>query len=509
MVWRVPMLSVPDIHTSAIRTKEVVARYEAVRLFVDRAGAADPSFQLTDKNSSAVAQICHRLDGIPLAIELAAARVTVLSIDQILARLENRFHLLTGGSRTALPRQQTLRAAVDWSYELLPPEERTLLNRLSVFAGGLDLEAAEQVCAGDGLKGSDVLDHISRLVDKSLLNPTEAPDGTARYGLLETIRAYGREKLKSANEDATLLSRHAAYYSKLAGTAEPELQGPKQAVWFERLERDHDDLRQAIRGMIERREAGAALRLTGSLWRFWWVRGNWEEGRGRLSAALALEPPSARPSAERTKALHGAGVLAFGQGDFKAAEELFSASLGTGRELGDKEGIALSLFSLGNIANVHEDLAKARSLYEESLALRREVDDRQGMSHTLHNLGVVAQAQGDNASARALYEEALAVHQEIGNVYMQAASLNGLGEVAMQQGDLALARSCNERSLVIQRVLVDKRGIAFSLRGLGNVAVLQGDLGAAKSLLSEALEILSELGDREGLAAALESAAGL
>jgi len=507
-VWRVPTLSVPDIRTSAIKTKDGAGRYESVRLFVDRATATQPSFQFTDRNAPTIAQICHRLDGIPLAIELAAVRVKVLPVEKILTRLEDRFALLTGGSRTALPRQQTLRAAVDWSYELLSPQEKALLNRVSVFLGGFTLEAAEEVCATDGISSSEVLDLVSALVDKSLAVPEESDEETVRYRLLETIREYGSEKLRDAGEDSAMAERHGEFFLALAETAEPELRGPDQASWFNRLEREHDNLRLAIRGHVSRGSAERAQRLAGALWRFWWVRGFWDEGRRRSSDVLTM-PGAVEAVASRAKALHGSAVLARGQGDYAAAKSLLDEALAIGRELGDKAAIGDALFELGNIANAQEDLTAARALYEESLTMRRELNDRPGTSFALHNLGVVAHAMGDSAGARVVYEEALALHRELGNVYAEAASLNGLGDVSLYQGDLAAAREFQVQSLEIQRRLGDKRGIAFSLRMLGRIAEKQGDFTASRKQLVESLELLKEMGDKEGLADSLEGMVSL
>jgi len=506
IVWRIPVLSVPDIRTSAAKTKESAGRYEAVRLFVDRAIAAQPSFALTDKNAMGIAQICNRLDGIPLAIELAAVRVKALPVEKILARLEDRFHLLTGGSRTAIPRQQTLRAAVDWSYELLAPKEKLALNRASVFMGGFSLEAAETVCAGEDLADAEILDLVTALADKSLVVRDEVEEGDARYRLLETIRAYATEKLAATSETATLAARHGSYFLEFTETAEPELRGPDQAAWLNRIEREHDNLRLASRGFVGRGEPDFALRLAGALWRFYWVRGLWQEGRMRLDEALTVQGAADRTAA-RAKALNGAAAIARGQGDFAAAQSIWEESLRIARDLGLKPAIADALFGLGNVANSEEDLVTARRLYEESLALRREIGDRRGASFVLHNLGVVAHAMGDAGGARTMYEEALVLHRQIGNSYSEAASLNGLGDVALYQGDLAAAREYQERGLAIQRELGDKRGIAFSLRLLGRIAAREGDLATARSHLIDSVELLREMGDKEGLTDALESVA--
>jgi len=476
---------------------------------VDRAGSVQPAFQLTDPNALVIAHICRRVDGIPLAIELAAARVKVLSPDQILVRLEDRFKLLTGGSRTALPKQQTLRAAVDWSYDLLSAEEKTLLNRLSTFAGGFTLEAAEAVCGETPTGSLDVLDLLSHLVDRSLVVPEESPDGQVRYRLLETIRDYGQEKLLASGERAALHERHAAYFLEMAEIAEPELTGPNQAAWLNRLALEHDNLRLAIAHLgDEVQDTPRALRLGGALFRFWWVRGNWAEGRARLLGLLNMEHEGPPPP-ERVKALYAAAVLAMGDGDFDAARRLLDESLAIARAHGDKRGIALTLFEQGNIAGYHEDNATASLRYEEVIPLFRDLKDLAGLSRAVHNLGVAAEGEGDYVKARALYQEGLGLHRQIGNRASEAASLNGLGGVALYQDDIVAARDSNEKALAIQRQLSDSRGTAFSLRALGEIAVRQNDFAAAQSLLAESLETYRQLGDRMGTASAMEGAAAL
>jgi len=504
--WRIPMLSVPDTRTAAGRTKEVVARYEAVRLFVTRAQAVQPAFALSDKNAEAVAQVCHRLDGIPLAIELAAVRVKVLPVEQILTRLQNRFALLTGGNRTALPRQQTLRAAVDWSYELLSDQERKLLNRIAVFAGGFGLDSAESVCAWNGLESNDVLDLLSPLVDKSLVVPNEI-DGLARYTMLETIRDYAAERLESAGELEAQGKRHAAYFLDLALQAEPELQGPEQSAWFAALGQEHENLRHAIRWYLARRDAPKALRLVGALWRFWWTRGNFEEGRRTLAEALALDS-GAEPGVERAKALYALAALAGMQADFATADRALEESLAIARALDDKPGIANALFEQGNLANEREDLPRAAERYEEALALRRAIGDRRGESLALHNLAVVAESRGEAAKARALFEEALVLHRSLGNATMEAYTLNGLSDVALHVGDLEAARAYLERGLAMQRELGNRQGVAFSLRQLGDIATRRGDGDGARGYLAEALMVFDEIGATPGLLDTVDAVAG-
>ena len=311
--WRVPSLTVPDVaDTQHAPDVADVARYAAVRLFADRAAAVQPEFVLTDENAAAVAQICARLDGIPLAIELAAARVRVLPPRQLLERLDDRFRILTGGSRTALERHQTLRAAVDWSYDLLTEPERALFARLAVFAGGWTLEAAEQVGAGEGIESPEVLDLLTRLADQSLVVAQEQPDGTARYRLLESLRQYGRDKLAARAEAPAVRDRHLAHFLALAERADPGLYGPDAPAWIERLEVEHDNLRAALDWALGpaagQGQAARGLRLAGALEYFWFLRVHRREGLARLQQALAHTDDA--PSAARAQALYSAGALA-------------------------------------------------------------------------------------------------------------------------------------------------------------------------------------------------------
>lgn len=508
LLWRLPTLTAPDVRAGVPVTRESVMGFEAVRLFVERAVASQARFALTDANAGAVAAICARLDGIPLAIELAAVRVKVLSPEQILARLKDRFQLLTGGSRTAVPRQQTLRAAVDWSYELLGAPERTLLGRLGVFKGGWTLESAEEVTGWGETASGDVLELLAHLVDKSLVSPRETADGGVRYAFLETIRAYAAERAADAGEWAALEERHAAHFLGLAERAEPELRGPEQSRWLDALAEEHENLRSALATFLARSEAGPALRLCAALYRYWWIRGSWTEGRTNIDAALRLEETGGA-SPERAHTLRAGAILARGQGAYGEAERLLQESLRIARTLADPALTSSALFELGNVANERERLSEARALYEEALALLRRVGDRRGVAMALHNMAVVAEALQDPRGAMRLYEEALALHRELGNRSMEAHTLNGLGIVAQALGDMSAARSRQEQALAIHRSLGDKRGISFSLRELGAIVAQLGELPRAASLLAECMEILRLLGDRQGMAAALEACAGV
>ena len=498
-LYPVPSLSVPD--PRRLPTVEELAQYEAVRLFTERAQAVQPTFRINEHNAQAVAQICRRLDGIPLAIELASARVKVLAVEQIATRLDDRFRLLTGGSRTALPRHQTLRAAMDWSYDLLSEPERMLLRRMSVFAGGFTLEAVEAICAGEGLEETDILDQLANLVDKSLVL-MEAQGEGLRYRMLETVRQYGADRLLESGEAADVHRRHRDWYLGLAERAEPEMHRPDQAAWLDQLEREHDNLRAALEGSKTEEGRVAGLRLVAALWRFWQVRGHLSEGRRWMEGALEMSGDA--PRTLRAKALNGAGILALDQGDYAAARALVEESLAVGRDLGDKRSIVLSIHNLGAVAREQGDYAAARSLLEESLAVGRDLGDKRNIALSLNSLGSVAREHADYAAARALFEESLAIKRELGDKRSMAITLNNLANVACEQGDYALARALHEESLAIKRELGDRVGIAISLHNLGNVAAAEGNHAQARSLHGESLMIGRELGDRLGIASCLE-----
>ena len=389
--YRVPSLSLPD--PKQTHTPASVAPFEAVQLFTDRALLVRPDFKVTNENASTLASICSRLDGIPLAIELAAARVRSLSVEEINSKLDERFRLLTGGSRTALPRQQTLRSLIDWSYDLLQEPEKRLLQRLSVFAGGWTLEAAEQVCAGDGVEDRDALDLLTSLADKSLV-VVEQSDGHSRYRLLETVRQYARERLVESGGGEAVRVRHRDYFLTLAEQAEPKLVGAQQAEWLRRLDEEHENLRAALEWSLAEVQSGAGLRLCGALYRFWWARGYLSEGRKWCARVLAMEGAAGR-TLERPKALHGAGALAYHQGDYLAARALGEESLAIRRQLGDWKGIAASLNNLGMVACDQADYPAARALAQESLAISRELGNRVGIANSLNNLGNVAYDQAE------------------------------------------------------------------------------------------------------------------
>ena len=370
-VWRVPSLSLPE--TSYVPSREELVRYGAIQLFIERAAAILPSFQLSGENAAAVLQICRRLDGIPLATELAAARVNVLSVEQIAIRLDDAARLLTGGRRTALPRQQTLRATMDWSYSLLLEQERLLFRRLSVFAGGLSLEAAEAICTDAGIAEGEILDLLARLVDKSLVL-VEEREGDRRYRFLETIRQYALERLWEAGEAARLQERHWTWYMALVERAEQETFSPQQAAWFNRIEREHDNLRAALRYLLEGGQVGIAARIgAGALWHFWLYRGYLTEGRNVLERILQQY---GEQTSARAWVLLNAGVLARYQDDWSRATVLLEESLDLSRTLRERQLIAYILNALGELRCSRGDYERATTLYDECLSLLRELGDR-------------------------------------------------------------------------------------------------------------------------------------
>ncbi|MEA2537154.1 MAG: hypothetical protein QOF11_1388 [Chloroflexota bacterium] len=488
-------------------TARDLGEIDACQLFVERARAVQPTFALTDQNARAVAQLCHRLDGIPLAIELAAARVRALPVEQIASRLDDRFRLLTGGSRAAVARHQTLRATIDWSYDLLTEPERAVLRRLSVFAGGAALDAAESVCAGDPVDPFEILDILGRLVEKSLVftDPTSAE---ARFRLLETVREYARGRLVEADEGDSTLRRHRDWYLNLADAASPAFfQGPEPVEWLRRIDDEHDDLRAALEWCLDQPGEGrTGLRIAAGLWRYWEIRGHLTEGRGwleRMVDAAGEEAP-----ALRANALTGAGNLAFMQGDFQAASTFHESSLALHRRMGDRQSVAYASNNLANAALQLGDHARARALYEEAIALTSELGDRRGAAFGSINLADVATRQGDLDAARALHEETLATTRELGDRWMEAFALDSFARAKAWAGDREAARSLHTQALTILEEMGDRRGIARVLTHLAELSLGDGDTTKARELFRQGLAIRQDLGDMPGLAGAMENLAG-
>lgn len=514
--WNVPTLSVPDlrqISQTAANSAPIqggradhglastLTRYEAIQLFVDRAQAVHPAFTLTDQNAWTVAQICYRLDGIPLAIELAAARLKALALEQVAARLDDRFSLLTVGSRTALPRHQTLRATIDWSHDLLTPAEQTLFRRLSVFSGGWTIEAAEAVCGDEG-SGME-LDLLAHLVDKSLVI-MEEHGGETRYHLLETIRQYARVKLSESGEAASIHQRHLEFFVALANQAAPELRRAAQLEWLARLEVEHDNLRAALEFSLENDETLAALTIAGSLYRFWYLHGYWREGRDWIERALHSPVPEAHdPRAvmlARASALYGLGWLADESG---SEAEPYRQGLELSRAASDAWGIALGLRATGVLAYNQNDSPQAQVLLDESLALFRDIGDPWGQALTLFNQGWVSFGQDQPQQAEELWEASLALFRQTGDRWGAAVALGALGYLARLRSDYKYAAAASKESLKLFRELGDKAGMADSLSRLGNVAVRRDDYKQAEALFEEGLVLQREMGYRSNTAFSL------
>jgi predicted ATPase/DNA-binding CsgD family transcriptional regulator len=461
-------------------TAERVAESDAVALFAQRAAAARPDFRVTDQNAAAVAEICARLDGLPLAIELAAARIKLLPPQALLGRLGNRLQLLTGGARDRPARHQTLRATIDWSYGLLDEADKTLFRRLAVFSGGWTLESAEAIC----LATDDLLDGLASLLDKSLLRQEETTGGEPRFRMLETLREYALERLEQSGDADTIRGRHAEHFLSLAEEAERELRGPPSTRWLDRLEDEHDNLRAALRWAIEAHDAELALRLGVALQRYVDVRGDLHEGQRWLEDALALDAPTAAPL--RARALHVAGRLAWLRGDYALATARHRESLALYRGLRDDSGVALALQNLGNVAHYQEDYDRAAGLYEESLALYRAASHAAGTAAVLNSLGVLARNRGDLAGARSLCEESLSIHRALGDSRNVALLLNNLARVARDQGDWSGAAALCGESLALFDELADPWGVAMVLANLAIVAQRSGDADRAARLFGAA-----------------------
>jgi predicted ATPase len=497
----VPPLALPD--TRSKPSVQVLSECPAVTLFVQRAIAAKPDFELNGQNALAVAEICARLDGLPLAIELAAARVKVLSPSSMLTRLQSRLQLLTGGSRDLPQRQQTLRAAMDWSYDLLSAAEQKLFERLSVFVGGCNLEGVEAVCDAKADLELDLLDGMASLVDKSLVQQAEQTIGESRFVMLQTIHEYALEKLEASGEKAPTKRAHAAYCLILAEEEATEQNAAEVAEWLERMALEHDNFRAALEWLTETGDAAWGLRLGAALFRYWEMREYFVEGRDRLGKLLKLAGAAA-PTKARARALFAAGVLAGEQGDYASADTLVGESLDITRQLGDKQGVAVSLNALAVLARDRGAVEVARSQFEDALKLWRELGDQKAIARALSNLANVVKLQGDNARARSLYAECLSIFQELGDGTGVAWSINYQGDVARDQGDSAAARILYERALAIFRELDDRWGIAGTLADLGSLAREQRSYPAAHSLYGESLRIFRDLEHKRGIARLLE-----
>ncbi len=508
-------LALPDLKHAS--TSKTLAQNPSVALFRERAQAARPDFEITDANAHTIAEICVQLEGLPLAIELAAARVKLLSPQALLERLEHRLSVLTSGTQDTPARQQTLHATIEWSDRLLDAREQRLFRRFSVFSGGATLQAVEAVCTTSGTGGSagQALDDVASLIDKSLLQATDQGGGEPRFTMLEVIREYGLERLAGSGEEQATRQAHTLYYMKLAEEAAQEIRGPRQAAWLERLEREHDNLRAVLSWSLteakdaEAGEAGKAeqrpeiaLRLCRALIGFWQIHGHYSEGRSILELALAASGGMKTPL--RAQALTNAAMLVNIQGDTERAAVLAEESLALYRELGDQEGIALALYQLGHVAWLKGDFARAAALLNESLELSRALSDTISVAYAFYSLAGLANIRGQYARGVALFEDALALFRQEGNKRGVALALLQLADLLFtSQGDATRIRSLLEEGLALCREIGDKDGLALYHYFSGQVALSQVDVSTARSQLEESLALYREMGDRQRIARAL------
>jgi predicted ATPase/DNA-binding XRE family transcriptional regulator len=501
--YEVPPLTLP---TAGDRPSlEQLGRYEGIRLFMQRAQAANSQFTITTENAPAVIELCRRLDGLPLAIELAAARVSLLPPEAVLARLGNRLELLTSGARDLPDRQRTLRATLNWSYDLLSVAERALFARLAVFAGGWTLEAAEAVC--DVGNEAEVLQHMSALVDQSLVQQQANIQHEPRFTMLETVREYALERLEESGELERLHRRHASYFLELAEKEERASQGPLQRAWLDRLETEHDNLRAALAwSRTSQGDTEMGLQLTGALSHFWYVREHHSESRMWLQSALARGSDT---SAARAKVLVGAGRLAWFQGELARANTLLEESLTLYQDLGDDAGAAFALLVLGRTAVSQGDRRRGEALVEESLALFRQQGNMWGIARALIVLGDGALFEGDVDRATAKFQKALDISRDLEDAEGIALSLLYLGRTAHMQGDDARSKTLLEESLMVFKDSGDSRGVAEVLLELGRVARARGYNARALALCRESLVLSRKLDNKSLIAFCLTTLAGV
>jgi predicted ATPase/DNA-binding SARP family transcriptional activator len=489
----VPTLALPDL--SRAYTLEELAEHEALALFVERALDCKPDFALTKKNANDLVALCLRLEGLPLAIELAAARVKVLSPQAMVARLEEqggKLRLLVGGPRDLPPRQRALRDAIAWSYDLLNADEQRALRLLGVFAGGCTLEGAEAVIGGQDSRPA--LDLVSSLLDKSLLASDESDDGQTRYRMLETIREYALEQLAAHGEVEDARSLHSEYYLRMAETSERELRGARQGEWLARVEVEHDNLRAVLSWAIGKGDAALAVSLSGALWTFWFMHGHLSEGRRWLRTALALPGPV--PEEARASALNALAAAALQQGEYAEAELLLAESLPIWRSLGDQRGMGRTLNQLASVAFFARDFASAFQLYEESLGYWRTLGEQWQAGTVLSNLGLTALNMEDYSRAERLLVESVEMQRALSDRGVAIVGLGNLGSVYLHRGDYDRAASLYKEFLERNRAIGDKRNEVHALRDLGRVAACQGEYETALNYYQEGLKLAQELGDR-------------
>ncbi len=503
LLYRVRPLAVPD--EAAQTSPDAVTRYDAVRLFLERVRLVRPEFRLDAHNAADVAEICRSLDGLPLAIELAAARLRRLALRDVVGGIADRFRLLATRTRPLHRRHQTMLEAIDWSYDLLGKEEQTLFARLAVFAGGFTLRSAEPVCGDGAVAAETVLELLSGLVDKSMIEAQERLDGSIRYRMLDTLREYARSRLEADAEAQAIFGHHASFFADLADQATVELAGPRQGAWLETLEVEHDNLRAAI-GWSLAAAPEMALRMVAALGRFWEAHGYFVEGQRLAEAVLGR---TCERTALRGRALLTAAALARGHSDYGQARRLAAESLEIFQETGDRSGTAFALNSLGLVASDQGDLPPARAFFEDSLAIFRGAADEAGEGLALSDLALSAYRQADYPAAEALFRETLAKQRALGNKTGLIHALRMLARIGTKQGAYADARPFLEESLGLCRELGDRQGLARGLELLGDIYRYQGDHNGAGTAYRDAAAQFKEIGDRRGLAICLEDFAML
>ena len=490
-IYPVPPLALPATDADL----DALSQCDAVSLFVTRAREADPDFALTPENAPRIAALCRRLDGLPLAIELAAARVKMLSPAQIAERLDDAFNLLTRGKTDALPRHQTLRATMDWSYALLAPDEQVLLRRLSIFAGSFTLEMVETI-GGAEFAPSTLLDLLTNLVTKSLVTIYARDDqGVVRFRMLETVRQYAREKLEASGEATAMRTRLLEWAVRFAEQMQPRLTGAEAGTTLARLTMDEDNLRAALQGVRLSHDVERGLRLAAALWNYWLNRGALTEGRRWLMELLAMEPATPVPPLVRAQALHAVGRLAFRQSDLARATEFAEAGLEAARAANDPASLATALSLLAILATERGELARALALHEQALAIHQQANDSERAASTLINLGILERRRGELQHAVALYEQALTIKRRLGDRALTALTLLNLGETAVWQGEYARAALWLEESLHLYRQLENRTQIATALLNLSAVARYQGERARARAFIEEAIALHQAVSD--------------
>lgn len=489
-IYQVPTLSLPDSKGNS--SVESLIEYESVRLFLERVTSVQHGFKITNSNAHIISQLCTALEGIPLAIELAAARVKVLPVEKILERLKDRFNLLTGGKRTLLPRQQTMRALIDWSYELLSEKEKLLFQRLSIFSGGWSLEAAEKICQDNFLLEEEVLDLLSNLSDKSLIKVYETEDNT-RYTMLETIKTYGDEKLTQSNYKNILQEKHFDFYYKFTEQSESGLMGKEQGEWLKKIALENENIRECLKWSLGY-NPDLTLRLSVALGKFWELRSHFTEGLGYMRKSLELAKSGDLNL--KAKAMYWSGLYLLNQGNYIESKKYLNECLNIFRDINNKDGEALTLISLATMSLFENDYEKLNLYSEQSYSISSEISNKSYIARNLQNIALGLMQQGKHDEARIKLEESISLYREVNDALQLAKIIGNIGALEYLLSNYDKAISAFEESLKIRNELGDKQGIAIALSNLGSVTFMQKQYEASEKYLEDSIEIIKELGDR-------------